>query len=75
MLLHLSIKMIYIQNIENIYWKTFKACISFKRDSHVYTDLCDKLHEQHVSDIDKSVQVYFYWCLPRQYLHSLHNCK
>ena len=29
--------------------------------------------QQHVSDSDKDVQVYFYWCLPRQYLHSLHN--
>ena len=39
----------------------------------MYSDLCDKLHEQHISDNDKDVQVYFYWCLPRQYLHSLHN--
>ena len=38
----------------------------------MYTNLCDKLYEQHVSYNDKDVEVYFYWCLPRQYLHSLY---
>ena len=41
----------------------------------VHNDLYGKLHKQHVSDNDKDVQVYFYWCWPRQYLHSLHNCE
>ena len=41
----------------------------------MYTDLCDKLNEQHVSGNDKVVQVYFHWGLPRQYLNSLHNYK
>ena len=68
--------------------KTFKTFISFNRglacvhlrlsyhlieDLHVYANLCDKLHDQHVSGNDKDAEVYFYWCLPRQYLHSLHN--
>ena len=37
------------------------------------TNLCDKLREHHVSENDKDVQVYFYWYLPGQCLHSLHN--
>ena len=53
-------------------WKTSKVFISFKRGL-VYTDLCDKLHEQHIFGNNKDVQVYFYWCLTRQYLHCLHN--
>ena len=47
--------------------------MSLKQDLHVYTDLCDKLREQHVSDNGKDVQVYFYCCLSREYLQSLHN--
>ena len=39
----------------------------------MYTKLCDKLHTQHVSNNHIDVQVYFYWCLPSQYLQSLQN--
>ena len=56
--LHLYIKR-RISKIFNL--KTFKAFKSFNRE---LTCVCDN---------DKYVQVYFYRCLPWQYLHSLHN--
>ena len=36
-----------------------------KEDLHVYSNICDKLHDK-----DKDAQIHFYWCSPRHYWHS-----
>ena len=40
--------------------KRLRHSHNLKEDLHVYTNLCDKLHKQHVSEHDKNVQIYFY---------------
>ena len=40
--------------------KTLRLSYNLKEDLHVYNKLCDKLHEQHVSEHDKNVEIYFY---------------
>ena len=49
--------------IKYLIWKYFRVSYHLIEDLHVHTNLCDKLQKQHVSDNNKDVQVYFYWCL------------
>ena len=49
--------------IKYLIWKYFRVSYHLIEDLHVHTNLYDKLQKQHVSDNNKDVQVYFYWCL------------